>query len=155
MLILGCLSTFCFTLGHSQTAQPGLNAPVVFHANAQTVILDVIVTGQNGKPVEGLHQEDFLLAEDGHPQTITSFEEHTGTQSVQVAAPELPPNIFTNVPRVNPTDSVTILLIDFLNTPSEHLSMFRNQLLKRKWYLTRRGTDEITPQAKPLRSKTG
>lgn len=129
LLILGCFVTQLSTLVDSQTVEPNANRPVVFHANAQTVVLDVVVTGQNRTPVEGLRREDFLLAEDGHPQAITSFEEHTGAQSVQAAPPELPPNIFTNVARVKPTDSVTILLLDSLNTPSEDLSMVRDQLL--------------------------
>jgi VWFA-related protein len=129
LLILSCLATQHFTLLDSQTVEPNATGPVVFQANAQTVILDVVVTGQNWTPVEGLHKQDFLLTEDGHPQTITSFEEHTGAQSVQAAPSDLPPNIFTNVARVTPTDSLTILLLDSLNTPSEDLSMVREQLL--------------------------
>jgi VWFA-related protein len=130
LLIFGCLATQHSTLLDSQTVEPNANGPVVFHANAQTVILDVVVTAQNGRPVEGLHKGDFVLAEDGYPQSITSFEEHTGAQSVQAAAPELPPNIFTNVPRVKPTDSVTILLLDTLNTPPKDQLMVRAQLGK-------------------------
>ena len=71
-----------------------------------------------------------MAAEDGHPQTITSFEEHTGTEAAQAASSALPPNIFTNVPRVKPTDSVTILLLDTLNTQPKEQITVRAQLVK-------------------------
>ena len=96
----------------------------------QTVILDVVVTDRSGQPVEGLHKGDFVVAEDGHQQTITSFEEHTGAQAVQAASTSLPPNIFTNVPRVKPADSVTILLLDTLNAQPKEQITVRAQLLK-------------------------
>jgi VWFA-related protein len=127
---VGCLAIFHSTLLYGQTAASDLDGPIVFQTNAQSVVLDVVVTGRNGQPVEGLQKGDFLLLEDGHPQTITSFEEHTGAQPVQAPLPELPPDIFTNAPRVKPTDSVTILLFDTLNTPPEDLSRLRDQILK-------------------------
>jgi len=88
------------------------------------------VTGKDGKPVQGLHQEDFLAAEDGHPQALTSFEEHTGAQTVPSSVPDLPPNIFTNIPRMTSTGAATVVLLDALNTPMEHQSFVRAQMLK-------------------------
>jgi VWFA-related protein len=130
LLFVGGLAIFHFPLLYGQTAAPDLNGPIVFQTNAQSVVLDVVVTGRNGQPIEGLQERDFLLAEDGHPQTITSFEEHTGSQPLPAPLPELPPDIFTNAPRLKPTDSVTILLFDTLNTPPEDLSRVRDQILK-------------------------
>jgi VWFA-related protein len=127
---VGCLAIYLSTPLYGQHAAPDLNGPIVFQTNAQSVVLDVVVTGRNGQPVDGLQRGDFLLSEDGHPQTITSFEEHTGSQPVQAPLPELPPNIFTNAPRVKLTDSVTILLFDTLNTPPEDLTRLRDQMLK-------------------------
>ena len=46
------------------------------------------------------------------------------------ALPDLPPNIFTNIPRVKPVDSVTVLLFDSLNTPLADQSFVRDQMLK-------------------------
>ncbi|WP_044934660.1 VWA domain-containing protein [Pseudacidobacterium ailaaui] len=37
----------------------------------------VNVTDQNGSPVSGLTQEDFTIAEDGHPQKIAVFEKQS------------------------------------------------------------------------------
>jgi hypothetical protein len=119
---VGCLAIYLSTPLYGQRAAPDLNGPIVFQTNARSVVLEVVVTGRDGQPVEGLQRGDFLLSEDGHPQTITSFEEHTGSPPAQAPLPELPPNIFTNAPRVKPTDSVTILLFDTLNTPPEDLN---------------------------------
>jgi hypothetical protein len=63
---------------YSQNTPTGDNAHV-FKKNAQIVILDVVVTGKNAAPVPGLHKEDFQVSEDGHPQTVTHFEEHPGS----------------------------------------------------------------------------
>ena len=44
--------------------------------------------------------------------------------------PDPTPNIFTNFPRVKPSDSVTVLLLDSLNTPLDDQSFVREQMLK-------------------------
>ena len=53
---------------HGQSASSDQNGRPVFKANARTVVLDVVVAGKNGRPVVGLHKQDFLAAEDGNPQ---------------------------------------------------------------------------------------
>ena len=63
-------------------------------------------------------------------QTITFFEAHTVPPSEPASLPDLPPNVFTNLPRVKPTDSVTVLLLDSLNTPLSDQSYVRAQVLK-------------------------
>jgi len=45
-----------------------------FPAQTNLVTVDATVLDAKGDPVEGLTKDDFLLSEDGHPQTITSFE---------------------------------------------------------------------------------
>ena len=113
-----------------QTTQPDNSAGRVFKASARIVVIDVVVTGKNHRPLTGLHQQDFQVAEDGHPQTIHYFEEHSGAQPVQVSAPDLPPNVFTNMPRVKAGDSVTVLVLDSLNTPLEDQRHVHAQVLK-------------------------
>jgi VWFA-related protein len=114
----------------SQTAPSDTNGTHTFQANARIVVLDVVVTGKNHRPLTGLHQQDFALSEDGHPQTISHFEEHTGAQTLQMNPPEQAPNIFTNIPRIKPSDSVTVLLFDSLNTPLDDQRFVREQMLK-------------------------
>jgi VWFA-related protein len=114
----------------AQTATKDENDFPVVKVDARTVVVDVVVTDKNGKPVQGLHKSDFQLAEDGHGQKSVSFEEHTGMRSAPVDLPALPPNIFLNVPRVKPADAVTVLLLDSLNTPFADQNNVRTQILK-------------------------
>ncbi len=117
----------------AQTAVPDENGRLVFKANARTVLLDVVVTGRDGKPVQGLKKEDFQVGEDGHPQAITFFEEHSGAHPLtasESSLPPLPPNIFTNIPRVPPSDAVTVLLLDSMNTQLADQSFVHAQMLK-------------------------
>src|SRR5262249_13422973 len=42
--------------------------------NTQLVVQTVSVTDKNGKPIEGLTQDDFIITEDNVPQTIGVFQ---------------------------------------------------------------------------------
>ncbi|HYL63670.1 MAG TPA: VWA domain-containing protein [Candidatus Methylomirabilis sp.] len=82
----------------------------------RVVLLDVVVTDHKGETIPNLHEEDFQVAEDGKPQTISAFEEHRRETSAPVSLPALPPNVYTNIQPVKSGDSVNVLLIDLLNT---------------------------------------
>ena len=98
------------------------------------MLVDVVVSGKHGTPVSGLHKEDFLVSEDGVPQTITSFEEHTGQPPTQAEerplSKDTAPNVFTNVPQTPSNGSLLILLLDSLNTPSTDQNRVRNTMLQ-------------------------
>ena len=70
------------------------------------------------EPVNGLKKEDFEIFEDGKAQTVSGFEEHKGTPPKQIKLPPMPPGVYTNFPVVQAADSVDIILLDALNTPS-------------------------------------
>jgi hypothetical protein len=97
-------------------------------SEVQLVLLDVVVTSGNGRPVGGLRKDDFQVAEDGHPQTISFFEEHTGTAPIIVSLPPMPPNVFTNYPTVKKTDSINVFLLDALNTQNLDQAFVRAQM---------------------------
>jgi VWFA-related protein len=129
-ILLGAVAMPLCALFPGQTAEPDHNAGRVFKTSARIVVVDVVVTGKNHRPLTGLHQQDFQVAEDGHPQTIHYFEEHSGAQPVQASVPDLPPNVFTNIPRVKLGDSVTVLVLDSLNTPLDDQRRVHAQVLK-------------------------
>src|SRR5580658_7332575 len=60
-------------LVESQQADAGA---VVFHQSVRRVIVDVVVSDANGKPVSGLTADDFSITEDGKPQRVRSFDVH-------------------------------------------------------------------------------
>ena len=45
-----------------------------FRTTVRRVIVDVVVRDSNNKPVHGLKASDFIVAEDGHPQNVLSFD---------------------------------------------------------------------------------
>jgi VWFA-related protein len=101
----------------------------VLRTSAQLVVVDVVVTDHSGKPVRGLKAQDFALTENGAPQRLSSFEEHS-TLAAPAAAPQpLPPGIYTNRPVVPPGGAVTILLLDSLNTPTKDQAYLHEQLM--------------------------
>ena len=42
-------------------------------SEVRIVLLDVVVTDANQRPVTGLRKDDFQVVEDGRPQTISFF----------------------------------------------------------------------------------
>ena len=134
-LRLGCLmSVFCFLsnpalgLGQSTAA---VQAPTV-KASAREVVVDVVVSKGNDEPVLALKRGDFQIFEDGKPQTIGFFEEHSARTlppGAILPLPKMPPNVYTNVPPAPENDAVNVLLLDSLNTPPQMISYARNQIV--------------------------
>ena len=114
---------------HSQTAQT--DSSTVLKSESRAVLVDIVVTDKDGKPAKGLHPENFAIAEDGHPQNIVSFEEHSSVSQSenQFRFPPLPPNLYTNIPRVKLSDAVTVLLLDSLNTELKDQTFVHKEML--------------------------
>ena len=45
-----------------------------FSSTANVVIVDVTVKDKAGNAIDSLTQDDFIVLEDGHPQTVNIFE---------------------------------------------------------------------------------
>jgi len=76
-----------------QNAQVPSTGTPTFQANTQLVIETVTVTDKDGKPVEGLKASDFVVTEDGQPQTIRFFEYQKLSEPVLSSRPEAAPVI--------------------------------------------------------------
>ena len=48
--------------------------PAQFEAEVEQVIVDLVVIDKKGNPVSGLGPDDMIVAEDGVPQEVVSFE---------------------------------------------------------------------------------
>ena len=83
---------------HAQ--QPAQTQPATgptFRTNTRLIVKTVTVKDKEGKPIEGLTAKDFVVTEDGEPQTIAFVEfqrlpppRPTGQVSLGDAAPETP-----------------------------------------------------------------
>jgi VWFA-related protein len=112
-LILACAAPTM-----AQDAAP--DSSPTLHLNSRAVLIDVIVTDHNGKPVSGLTKDAFRITEQGKPQSISFFEEHRGLspeQARKAEFPQLPPDVFSNYSPIGTPPAVNILLLDSLNTP--------------------------------------
>ena len=112
-----------------QVSGPGGQGAAI-KSEVRIVLLDVVVTDANQRPVTGLRKDDFQVVEDGRPQTISFFEEHTGGTVSAVALPPIPPGVYTNYPTIKTTDSINVLLLDSLNTQAADQTYVRPQMVK-------------------------
>jgi VWFA-related protein len=104
---------------------------LVFKSVVNRVILDVVVTDSHGKPVHGLTQQDFSVAEDGKAQQVLSFDVHDLDSAEEFPKlPPLPANTFVNVPSAPERGPLYVLLLDLVNTAVVDQMSARQQLLK-------------------------
>lgn len=114
----------------SQTATNPTNAVPTIKTQVRRVLVDVVVTNDKGEAVTGLHQGDFEVLEDGKPQPVATFEEHRGAPSTQITLPALPPHVYTNFPLMQTADSINVILLDALNTPTRDQTYVHSQMIK-------------------------
>ena len=116
--------------GQSSAAQPG--EQFRFKLTVNRVVVDVVVTDSNGKPVHGLTKQDFSLREDGAEQAVLSFDVHSldSNPSYFAKLPPLPPNTFVNIATEPERGPLYVLLLDLVNTEQDDQPFARQQLLK-------------------------
>lgn len=116
---------------------PASQAPALKVAT-RLVQVNVIVTDKRGQPVTGLTKEDFALFDSGKPQSIDFFAEETnqvsGAPALQTAAMTTaqPNRTFSNrfEEKAGVPTSVTVILIDYLNTHVTDMAYARQQVIK-------------------------
>jgi VWFA-related protein len=103
--------------------------------SSRLVIVDVVA--RNGDhPVSGLKEGDFAVYEDGVPQTIHDFTPHIADETAapaseaSAAPPAPPPGTFTNLPVAKVTDSITVLLLDGVNTAPSDVAYVRREMIR-------------------------
>lgn len=124
------LMRFSILLAATAYAQTSLQPPAALQTSAQSVVVDVVIQDKDGHPVHGLKPEDFHLTDNGLPQTIHAFAEHsTLTPAPPLPAlPPTPPGTFTDYTPIAPGTTLNILLIDALNTRTSDQNFIRHQL---------------------------
>ena len=112
-----------------------------FKTGTQVVSLDVVVTDLKGHTVKSVPQTDFVVKEDGKPQSVRYFSEVDKTDAVPAVAPAVQPetvakappaapNIFDNRAPAPEDSAVTVLLYDELNTQMQDQQRAKMELLK-------------------------
>lgn len=111
------------------TQNAGLPAPL--RVTTRLVQINVIINDKHGNPIIGLTKEDFVLLDNKHPQEIQVLSAETNLPGDQSQA-SLPPDTFTNrlSERAGIPPSVTVILLDAMNTEFADQALTRKQVLK-------------------------
>ncbi len=130
--VLLSLVTLAGGVAVAQDAGSPKPALPTLRTSTQLVVVDVLVVDSKGNPVHGLTRDKFQVFDNKAPQTIRNFEEHTAADAPKAvpAPPVLPPGTYTNYTPTLPGNSLTVLLIDALNTPRADQTYLRDQLAK-------------------------
>jgi VWFA-related protein len=116
-------------LAGGQTAAAKL--PSANQTSANQVVVDVVVTDTHHNVVHNLTKGDFTVLENGHAQTVDTFEEHHAWEAAAPLPqePKLPRGTFTNYTNAPANGALDILLLDLLNTPAAARGSIRNEML--------------------------
>ncbi len=117
-------------LASTCVAQDQQQVPLVLKSTTRLVQVSVIATQKNA-PAQGLRKEDFSITDNGKPQTVSLFSVESNGK-LPVAPQPLPPETFTNrlEQKAGVPSSITIILLDGLNTPYRDQAFAREQIVK-------------------------
>ncbi len=137
---LTLLSFLCFSsnflLAQSDSTPPAqakTESIPTFRTTVRRVVVDVVVRDSNNRPVHGLKASDFLVAEDGHPQNILSFDVfdlEKPSISLPPNTPHMPPNHFVNIPATPERGPLYVILYDMVNIEIGDQLDARRQVMK-------------------------
>lgn len=125
------LLTLAAAPGHPLQAASRTDQQPVIRVYTRLVQVNVVVETRDGRPVTGLKADDFTLWDAGHRQKISSFSVQS-SESVSKALPALPAGTYTNrlEQKADIPASVTVILLDGLNTHFEDQAYAKTQVVK-------------------------
>jgi VWFA-related protein len=103
------------------------NAPAI-RVQSDLVEVATVVRDSHEKPVGNLKKEDFLLSDNGKPQTITAFSIQRGTGSAMTSAPNVSPGAPSSTPPVEPR--YVAMFFDDANTSMPNINFTREAAIK-------------------------
>jgi len=149
--VLAC-SVFVFAKSKDKDKDKGKenNAEVKFTSRTELVLVPALVTDKSGAHISGLKQEDFTVLENGAERKIATFEEITS--DTHRASRPVNPNEFSNsLGGGAAAGRITLIVLDFINTPFLDQTNARKELLK---YLTQ-SVDQREPTALYTLTRSG
>ena len=125
-----CFGALFLGLSIATVAQAPQNPPTTtFTARTEVVLVPVAVREKSGPVATGLKKESFRLSVDGKQVPIASFEEVTSGTAPAVAPK--PSDVYTNrIANDDRPQRLTILLLDYLNTPFLNQEEERREVAK-------------------------
>jgi VWFA-related protein len=114
------------------------NGTYTLRSFAPLVVLDMVVTDRNGKPVKDLTRADFQVTEAAEPQTIQNFE----VAGAHIPDAQVSIDSTSELDRLAPRAPVQIIVLDEFNTRFEDMAFARYSLKK---FLEKQPDKLITP----------
>jgi VWFA-related protein len=109
-------------------------AAATLRVTTRVVQVSVIAQDGDGHPIIGLTRDDFKILDNGTEQKIVSFSQHSGrlTASATPAVIPVSANTFSNRvdEKTGVPPSVTVILLDALNTDFQDMASARGQVVK-------------------------
>lgn len=108
-------------LTRSQSSADDQQPAYTFHAGARVVLTDVTVTDKHGNPIHGLKASNFEIDDNGKPQSIASFREHTTQPVASLPSVSTAPGTYSNafLNRLPPALSIIVLDTTYLEIPDQ------------------------------------
>jgi VWFA-related protein len=115
----------------AQNQRPAPTPQTSLKADTRLVQLSVLVHDKSGAPVRDLKKEDFVVLDEKKRQTIEIFSMETNLPPTTAPA-ALPPGTYTNrlASYAGVPNSVTVILLDGLNTPISDQAYARQGVVK-------------------------
>jgi hypothetical protein len=99
-----------------QSSNISSSTPAI-RVTTRLVMVDVVATSTDGKPLTDLQAEDFTLEENGKQQKLSLFSAMPGQSPAAQGVGALPANVYPNRPEYHlPNGPLASLVIDGLNT---------------------------------------
>lgn len=117
-----------------QKPQTVYESATVLKAITRLVVVDVVATDKQSRAVTDLQRDDFTLMEDGIKQQVRAFSLQQPAPALAAnekpVLPKLPEGVFSNVPRYKSNTSLSVILLDALNTTAPHQAYVREEMIK-------------------------
>jgi len=130
--VVRCVTIIAIAIGIplQSVAQPSQAGAPTIKSSTELVLVPAVVQDKSGAAITDLKREDFLLKQDGKPQSITVFEQ-VNPDSSPVRRSDGSPQTFSNFgPRSGEYHRLIIIVLDFANTPYADQANARKELLK-------------------------
>jgi VWFA-related protein len=148
--IIAALAYSSFVFANPRDKDKENNSEVKFTARSELVLVPTLVTDKAGTHLRGLKKEDFTVLENGAEQKIATFEEIT-SDAHRLSRPRNPNEFSNSVVGEPSTRRITLIVLDFINTPFVAQAYARQDLLK---YLTQ-SLDQREPTALYTLTRSG
>jgi VWFA-related protein len=129
VLLIAALAASSFVFAKDNDKDKQTTSNFKFITRSELVLIPTIVTDKSGNHIGGLKQEDFMVLENGAERKLDTFEEIVSDP--HLLSRRTNPNEYNNSLVGGPSAGrITVIVLDFINTPLLDQENARKELLK-------------------------